>query len=73
MNTKKDAKDLCRRLEQLTINIDRLSDALSALSLEAQNIWLELDRLQAEQPTESGSTPAQSAESPDKAERKKSA
>ena len=58
-------KDLCKRLEQLTINIDRLSDALSALSLEAQNIWLELDRLQAEQP--SGSAPAQSAESPDKA------
>ncbi len=68
MNTKKDAKDLCRRLEQLTINIDRLSDALSALSLEAQNIWLELDRLQAEQ-TESGSTPAQGAESPEEAAR----
>ena len=64
-------KDLCKRLEQLTINIDRLSDALSALSLEAQNIWLELDRLQGEQP--SGSTPAQSAESPDEAERRKSA
>ena len=62
-------RDLCRRLEQLTINIDRLSDALSALSLEAQNIWLELDRLQAEQPeTESGITPARS---PDKAERQK--
>ena len=73
MNEKKDVKDLCRRLEQLTINIDRLGDAISALSLEAQNIWLELDRLQAEQPTESGSTPAQSAESPDEAERKKSA
>ena len=41
-------RDIARRLEQLSIKIDRLADELSEAAHEMENLWLEIDAQQGE-------------------------